>query len=195
MARDPAAQSEELAAGVSRVLYTAEEIQTKTRELGEAISYDYADRNPLLVGVLKGVFVFMADLYRAIRIPAEVDFIAISSYSTRSRERGMVQLVKDLESTIEGRHVLFVEDMVDTGLTLNYLLRSLRARNPASLEVCALFSKPRRRLIDVRIKYKGFDLPDYFIVGYGLDYREQYRNLPYVGLLKPEIFQSNGADQ
>ncbi len=195
MARDPAAQSEKLAAGVSRVLYTAEEIQTKTRELGEAISYDYADRNPLLVGVLKGVFVFMADLYRAISIPAEVDFIAISSYSARSRERGMVQLVKDLESTIEGRHVLFVEDMVDTGLTLNYLLRSLRARNPASLEVCALFSKPRRRLIDVRIKYKGFNLPDYFIVGYGLDYREQYRNLPYVGLLKPEIFQSNGSDQ
>lgn len=187
-----AAYNEELVAGIRKILFTSEEIQAKTQEIGEAISQDYEGMNPLLVGVLKGVFIFMADLYRSITIPAEVDFMAISSYSPESRKRGMVQLVKDLEATITGRHVLFVEDMVDTGLTLSYLLRSLRAREPASLEVCSLFNKPRRRLIDIPIKYKGFDLPDRFVVGYGLDYREKYRNLPYVGLLEPEVFQNNG---
>lgn len=190
MDRYPAATSEQLTTAVSRILFTPEQVQAKIRELGEAISSDYTGRNPLLVGVLKGVFIFMADLYRAITIPAEVDFMAIASYSASSRARGMVQLVKDLESDISARHILFVEDMVDTGLTLNYLLRNLRARKPASIEVCTLFNKPHRRLIDLPIKYKGFDLPDYFVVGYGLDYREQYRNLPYVGLLKPEIFQN-----
>jgi len=179
----------ELATGIRQVLYPAEAIEARVLELGQAISQDYAGRNPLLVGVLKGVFIFMADLYRAITIPAEVDFIAISNYSPESREQGVVQLVKDLEQSITGRHVLFVEDMVDTGLTLNYLLRILRTREPASLEVCTLFDKSRRRLINLPIKYKGFDLPDRFVVGYGLDHREQYRNLPCVGLLKPEVFQ------
>lgn len=187
----PLAAYGELASGVRQVLYSAEAIDARIKELGQAISRDYAGRNPLLVGVLKGVFIFMADLYRAITIPAEVDFIAISNYSTESREQGMVQLVKDLEQPITGRHVLFVEDMVDTGLTLNYLLRILRMREPASLEVCTLFDKSRRRLINVPIKYKGFDLPDRFVVGYGLDHRERYRNLPCVGLLKPEAFQKN----
>lgn len=185
----PLAAYGELASGVRQVLYSAEAIDTRIKELGQAISHDYAGRNPLLVGVLKGVFIFMADLYRAITIPAEVDFIAISNYSSESREQGMVQLVKDLEQPISGRHVLFVEDMVDTGLTLNYLLRILRTREPASLEVCTLFDKSKRRLINIPIKYKGFDLPDRFVVGYGLDHRERYRNLPCVGLLKADAFQ------
>lgn len=185
----PLAAYGELAGGIRQVLYSAETIDARIKELGQAISRDYAGRNPLLVGVLKGVFIFMADLYRAITIPAEVDFIAISNYSSESRAQGMVQLVKDLEQPISGRHVLFVEDMVDTGLTLNYLLRILRTREPASLEVCTLFDKSKRRLINMPIKYKGFDLPDRFVVGYGLDHRERYRNLPCVGLLKAEAFQ------
>lgn len=184
-------QNSDLHAAVRQVLLTTEELQARTQELGRAISRDYAGRNPLLVGVLKGVFIFMADLYRAITIPAEVDFMAIASYNAESRDRGMVRLLKDLETPILDRHVIFVEDMVDTGFTLNHLLRDLRARQPASLEVCALFNKPRRRLIDIPIKYKGFDLPDQFVVGYGLDYRERYRNLPYVGVLRAEVLRGN----
>lgn len=181
----------ELATGIRQVLYSAEAIEERILTLGQMVSQEYAGRNPLLIGVLKGVFIFMADLYRAITIPAEVDFIAISNYSAESREQGMVQLVKDLEQPIAGRHVLFVEDMIDTGLTLNYLLRILRARGPASLEVCTLFDKSKRRLIPIPIKYKGFDLPDRFVVGYGLDHRERYRNLPCVCLPKPEVFQKS----
>ncbi|MEJ2262606.1 MAG: hypoxanthine phosphoribosyltransferase, partial [Anaerolineales bacterium] len=137
------------------------------------------------------VLLFMADLLRAITIPVEVDFMAVSSYSAEARERGLVRLVKDLETPITDRHVLFVEDVVDTGLTLNYLLSNLRSRRPASLEVCTLFNKGKHRLIDLPIKYAGFDLPDLFVVGYGLDYREKYRNLPFVGLLKPEVFHND----
>ena len=179
---------------VREVLFSAEEISEKVAELGAAISRDYKDRFPLLVGVLKGVVPFMADLMRAITIPVEVDYLAVTSYSSESLEQGVVRLEKDLDAVIEGRHVLFVEDMVDTGLTLNYLLRSLRTRDPVSLEVCTLFNKPRRRLIDIPMKYKGFDLPARFVVGYGLDYREQYRNLPFVGLLEPEVFQPDGSE-
>lgn len=180
---------DDLAAGISRVLFTQDEIAQRVWSLGQAISDDYAGQRPLLVGVLKGVFIFMADLCRTITISADVDFISISSYSHSARERGVVRLEKDLEEPISGRHVVFVEDMIDTGLTLHYILRNLQARDPASIEVCALFNKSKRRLIDLPIKYKGFDLPDRFVVGYGLDYEEKYRNLPYVGLLKPEIFQ------
>lgn len=180
----------ELADGIRRVLFSADEIENRIREIGQAISRDYNGRSPLLIGVLKGVFPFMADLLRMITIPVEVDFISVTSYSEATREQGLVRLEKDLGEPINGRHVLFVEDVIDTGLTLNYLLRNLRARQPASLEVCTLFDKARRRLIDVPIKYKGFDLPDKFVVGYGLDYREKYRNLPFVGLLKPEVFQT-----
>lgn len=179
----------ELNEGVSQVLFSAEDIAAKVFALGEEISKDYDGRFPLLVGVLNGVVPFMADLLRAITVPVEVDYLAVASYSAETRERGLVRLEKDLDETIKNRHVLFIEDMVDTGLTLNYLLRNLRAREPASVEVCALFNKARRRLIDLPIKYKGFDLPDRFVVGYGLDYRGKYRNLPFVGLLKPEIFQ------
>jgi len=180
----------DLADGVREILISTDEIQQRVYEIGQAISQDYAGLNPLLVGVLKGVLFFMADLLRAVRIPTEMDFIAVSSYSPESRDQGLVRLVKDLEIPVSGRHVLFVEDVIDTGLTLNYILRNLRARQPASLEVCVLFNKPEHRLVDIPLKYKGFDLPDRFVVGYGLDHREKYRNLPFVGLLKPDVFQS-----
>jgi hypoxanthine phosphoribosyltransferase len=182
----------EMAEDIKEILIPAEELQSRIKELGAAVSRDYAGKNPLLVGVLKGIVFFIADLLRAITIPLEVDFMAVSSYSADSRSSGLVRLVKDLEIPITHRHVLFVEDVIDTGLTLNYLLRNLQARRPASLEVCVLFNKPASRLIDIPLKYKGFDLPDRFVVGYGLDYREKYRNLPFVGLLKAQVFQNHG---
>jgi hypoxanthine phosphoribosyltransferase len=181
----------EQAEGVREILISEEELQRRVRNIAGEISRDYAGLNPLLVGVLKGVLFFMADLLQAITIPAEIDFIAVSNYSPETRQQGVVRLVKDLEIPIEGRHVLFVEDVIDTGLTLNYILRNLRIRQPASLDVCVLFNKPVHRLIDIPLKYKGFDLPDRFVVGYGLDYRERYRNLPFIGLLKPEVFKTN----
>ncbi len=177
-----------LAEDISEVLLTPGQIQARLDEIGENISRDYTGKNPLLVGVLKGVMIFIADLIRVITIPVEVDFMAISSYSPEARDQGMVRLVKDLESSITGRHVLFIEDMVDTGLTLNYLIQTLKMRHPASLEVCAMFNKNKLRLVDVPLKYVGFELPDRFVVGYGLDHRERYRNLPFVGLLKPQAF-------
>ncbi len=176
----------ELTDSVSQVLITPEELQTRIQEMGQAITLDYAGKRPLLVGVLKGVFVFISDLMRAITTPIEIDFIDIANYSPESRDHGFVRFVKDLDISVTGRHVLFIEDVVDTGFTLNYLLGNMRARNPASLEVCALFVRERRRLIDVPIKYRGFDLTDKFVVGYGLDHREQYRNLPGIGILKAE---------
>ena len=182
---------DELMADVDTILITAEEIEQRVREMADAISRDYAGQTPILIGVLKGVVPFMADLLRTITIPVEVDFMAVSSYSPEARDEGLVRLMKDLEVPITGRHVLFVEDVIDTGLTLSYLLRSLRARQPASLEVCVLFNKPKRRLIDIPLKYKGFNLPDRLVVGWGLDYRELYRNLPFVGLLKAEAFQND----
>jgi hypoxanthine phosphoribosyltransferase len=181
----------DVAGEIQDVLLTADQIQQRVRELGEAISRDYAGRDLLLVGVLKGVLFFMADLLRTITIPVEVDFMAVSSYSAEARNKGFVRLIKDLEAPLAGRHVLFVEDVIDTGLTLGYLLRTLQARGPASLEVCVLFNKPRHRLIDIPVKYTGLDLPDRFVVGYGLDYRERYRNLPFVAVLKPDALRSN----
>lgn len=174
---------------ISQILFTEDQIKNRIFELAEMINEDYKNQYPIFVGVLKGVFIFMADLFRKIDIDCDVDFLAISNYSNDARTRGVVRLVKDLDIPIEGRHVLFIEDVIDTGLTLNYLLRNLRERNPASLKVCTLFNKPTRRLIDLPIEYKGFDLPDKFIVGYGLDYNERFRNLPYVGIIKAEIFQ------
>ena len=179
---------------IQEILLTAYQIQARVAELGAEISRDYRDLNPLLVGVLKGVIFFMADLLRAISTPVEVDFMAVSSYSAEARNRGLVRLVKDLEIPLTGRHVLFVEDVVDTGLTLNYLLNTLRTRDPASLEVCTLFNKQKHRLIEVNLSYVGFDLADKFVVGYGLDYREKYRNLPYLGLLRPPKFPANHQD-
>ena len=189
MNEDPLQAYGELATGVREILLPADLIRQRVQALADDISRDYAGLNPLLVGVLKGVLIFMADLLRAISIPAEVDFMAVSSYSAQSRDQGLVRLEKDLETPLAGRHVLFVEDVIDTGLTLNYLLRTLRARQPASLEVCVLFDKPQRRLVEIPLRYTGFDLPPRFVVGYGLDYRERYRSLPFVGLLDPEVFQ------
>lgn len=176
---------------ISEILITEDELQERIIELGQRIGEDYYGRTPLLVGVLKGVLLFMADLLRAIPIHVEVDFMAIASYSSEARDKGLVRLVKDLETPITNRDVLFIEDMVDTGLTLNYLLHTLRMRQPASLEVCTLFTKPGHRLINISLKYTGFELPNRFIVGYGLDYKEKYRNLPYIGLLKADIFQND----
>jgi hypoxanthine phosphoribosyltransferase len=175
---------------IREVLLTAEEIEKRVCEIGEAISRDYAGRVPLLVGVLKGVVPFMADLLRAITIPVEMDFMAVASYSAETRKHGAVRIEKDLAISVADRDLLFVEDVVDTGLTLTYLLNNLRSRGPATLEVCALFDRPHRRLLDIPMKYRGFELPDRFVVGYGLDYRERYRNLPFVGLLQPHVLQN-----
>ncbi len=189
----PDPSHDDLAADIAEILFTSEQIQHVVAGMGAAISRDYAGKRPVLVGALKGVLYFLSDLLRAITIPVEVDLIAVSSYSSASRERGLVRLVKDLDTVITDRHVLFVEDVIDTGLTLNYILRNLRLRQPASLEVCTLFNKPRHRLIDMRCKYKGFDLPDLLVVGYGLDYREKYRHLPFVGSLKPHVFGTKNS--
>jgi len=182
----------ELGTALQEVFLTREELLARVGELGRQISIDYAGKAPILVGALKGVMCFMADLVRSITIPLEVDFMAISSYSSEERDKGVVRVIKDLDLPITDRHVIFVEDVIDTGLTLNYLLRSLRARAPASLEVCALLNKSTRRLMDIPLRYKGFDLPDFFVVGYGLDYAERYRNLPFIGILKPGVLFSRG---
>lgn len=181
---------EEFAGDIQEIIITEEQIQNRVREIGAQISEDYRSKCPVLVGVLKGVLFFMADLLRVIRIPTEVDFLAVSSYSSEARNKGVVRLVKDLELPINHRHVIFVEDVIDTGLTLNYLLRSLHEREPESLEVCVLFNKPEQRLIEIPLKYKGFDLPNRFVVGYGLDHQERYRNLPFIGLLTAEAFSN-----
>ncbi len=184
----------ELAADIREILISEEQIQTRVKELSAQISTDYAGKNPILIGVLKGVLFFMADLLRDVTLSAEVDFLAVSSYSAEARNKGVVRLIKDLEIPIYGRHVLFVEDVIDTGLTLNYLLRNLRERQPASPEVCVLFNKPAHRFISIPLKYKGFDLPDRFVVGYGLDHQERYRNLPFIGLLKAEAINRNSHE-
>jgi hypoxanthine phosphoribosyltransferase len=184
----------ELAADIREILISEEQIQMRVKELSAQISTDYAGKNPILIGVLKGVLFFMADLLRDVTLSAEVDFLAVSSYSAEARNKGVVRLIKDLEIPIYGRHVLFVEDVIDTGLTLNYLLRNLRERQPASLEVCVLFNKPAHRFISIPLKYKGFDLPDRFVVGYGLDHQERYRNLPFIGLLKAEAINRNSHE-
>jgi hypoxanthine phosphoribosyltransferase len=171
---------------IAEVLIVAKELEARIAELGEQISTDYAGKDPLLVGVLRGVFIFMADLVRAITIPITVDFIGITRYGPSMRTQGVVRFTKDLETNITGRHVLFVEDIIDTGLSLRYLLRTLKTREPASLRVCVLLDKPRTRLFDLEVAYTGFVLPDKFVVGYGLDYDERYRNLPFVGVLKEE---------
>jgi len=174
---------------IVEVLFSEAQIQARIGELGAAISRDYEGRIPHLVGVLRGVVPFMADLVRAITIPLTLDFIAISRYGPSTRTQGVVHFVKDLDEPITGRDVLFVEDVVDTGLTLNYILHTLQRRYPASLEVCTLFDRTVRRLAhDLPIAYKGFDLPDQFVVGYGLDYGQFYRNSPYVGILDPRVY-------
>ena len=179
-----------IARDVKEIVLTEEQIQTRIAELGQQICKDYAGKDPVLVGVLTGVVLFVADLVRQITIPVTLDFMAISRYSGE-KASGNVRITKDLEQDITGRHVLFVEDVIDTGLTLNYLLRTLRTRRPASLRVCVLFDRPYRRLIDIPLAYQGFELPDTFVVGYGLDAAGHYRNLPFVGILKPEAQEAD----
>lgn len=173
---------------IESVLLTPEQLQARVAELGLQISQDYAGKDLLLVGVLRGVAVFMGDMVRSIQVPLGIDFMSISSYGTSTRSSGVVRILKDLDENITGRHVLIIEDIVDTGLTLSYLERQLLERRPASLEVCALLDKPARRLTEVPVRYVGFTIPDKFVVGYGLDYAQRYRNLPFVGVLKPEIY-------
>jgi len=177
----------ELEAAVTEVLIDQEALQRRIAELGEEISADYTGRDLLLVGVLKGAVFFMADLMRGLSIPCEIDFMAISSYGDSTDSSGVVRILKDLDINIEGRDVLVVEDIIDSGLTLSYLMRNLEAREPASLEICALLTKPERREIDVPVRYVGFEIPNRFVIGYGLDFGERYRNLPYVGVLDPRL--------
>jgi hypoxanthine phosphoribosyltransferase len=168
---------------IGEVLVAADELQARVRELGAEISRDYAGRVPVLIGVLKGAVFFLSDLMREIRVPCEVDFMAVASYGSATKSSGVVRILKDLDAAIEGRDVLIVEDIVDSGLTLQYLLRNLGARNPRSLEVCALLTKPERRKVDLPTRYVGFEIPNRFAIGYGLDHGERYRNLPYVAAL------------
>jgi hypoxanthine phosphoribosyltransferase len=173
---------------IQKVLITAEEIEAKLAELGSKITLDYAGRSLLLVGVLKGAFVVMADLARHVALPLEFDFMAVSSYGAATKTSGVVRILKDLDHDLEGRDVLLVEDIVDSGLTLKYLLKNLAARGPASLEVAALLRKAGIQQVELDLRYVGFDIPNEFVVGYGLDFAERYRNLPYVGTLRPEAY-------
>ncbi len=166
-----------------RVLYTKSKIKTRVKELAEEISADYEGRTPYLVVVLKGAVVFASDFMRRLTIPCELDFFGISSYGEGTRGTGIVRITKDLDATIESKHVLVVEDIVDSGQTLNYLLNTLRARRPASIKVASFLDRPSRREVDVKIDYTGFDIPDEFVLGYGMDYREQYRSVPYIFVL------------
>ena len=173
---------------IEKVLLSEEEIAAKVAELGAQISKDYADKNPLIVSVLRGSFVFMADLVRAIDVPCTVDFMSVSSYGSGTKSSGEVKITKDFDVSIEGRHLIIVEDILDSGNTLNYLQSYLMTRKPASITIAALMDKPSRRVAPVYAKYSCFEVPDEFVVGYGLDYDEQYRNLPFIGVLKPEIY-------
>jgi hypoxanthine phosphoribosyltransferase len=177
----------ELEQGVGEVLIDAETLQARIGELGREISADYEGRDLLLVGVLKGAVFFMADLMRELTVSCEIDFMAISSYGAATDSSGVVRILKDLDINVAGRDVLVVEDIIDSGLTLSYLMRNLRARKPASLEICALLTKPERREIDVPVRYVGFEIPNRFVIGYGLDFAERYRNLPYVAVLHADL--------
>jgi len=172
---------------VGEILIEQEPLQARIAELGAEISSEYEGRDLLLVGVLKGAVFFMADLMRELSIPCEIDFMAISSYGAATDSSGVVRILKDLDTNIAGRDVLVVEDIIDSGLTLSYLMRSLKARKPESLEICALLTKPERREIEVPVKFVGFEIPNKFVIGYGLDFAERYRNLPYVAVLHPDL--------
>lgn len=173
---------------IEKTLVTKEELDAKVQELANQIAADYEDKNPVFLGILKGSFVFMADLMRKINIYCDIDFMAVSSYGNRSTTSGAVKINKDLSQDIEDRHVVIIEDILDSGVTLSYLKSYLMNRNPASISICTLLDKPARRKADIKADYFGFDIPDEFVVGYGLDYAERYRNLPFIGVLKPEIY-------
>jgi len=173
---------------VEEILLSGEEIASRVSELGAQLASDYAGRDPVLVSVLKGSIIFLADLIRSMEMPVSLDLMEVSSYGASTETSGQVRILKDLSKSIEGRDVIVVEDIIDTGLTLNYLLKYLRDRNPSSIRICCLLDKPARRLAEIPIDYIGFSIPDRFVIGYGLDYDERYRNLPYIGVLKPSVY-------
>ena len=174
---------------IEHVLLSEQQIADRVRELGEQLTRDYKDKqNLLLIGVLRGVAVFFGDIMRQVDLELDIDFLSVSSYGSSTRSSGVVRILKDLDESITGRHVVIIEDIIDSGLTLSYLVRLLQERRPASLEICTLLDKPSRRLIEVPVKYVGFTIPDQFVVGYGLDYDQKFRNLPFVGVLKPEVY-------
>lgn len=174
---------------IQEILISEEELNEKVKELAAQITADYKGKDLLLLCILKGGVMFLADLARNIKMPVSLDFMAVSSYGTSSESSGVVKIVKDLNESIEGKHIIIVEDIIDSGLTLNYLVNYLKARGPKSVEICTILDKPERREVEVPVKYKGFDVPNAFLVGYGLDYSEKYRNLPFVGILKEEIYK------
>ncbi len=173
---------------IQEILFTEEQLKSRVNEIARQIEADYAGREIMLISVLRGSFIFMADLCRAIRLPCTLDFMSVSSYGTGTTSSGQVQITKDLSEDITGRHVIVVEDILDSGNTLSYLLNILEHRHPASVRLCTLLDKPERRTKPVDLHYRGFTIPDAFVVGYGLDYAEKYRNLPYIGILKPEVY-------
>ena len=173
---------------LKEVYFTEQQLADKVAELGARITEDYRDKNPLIISVLKGSYVFMADLTRQIDTPCNIDFMVVSSYGKGTKTTGEVQIIKDIEQPIDGRDVLVVEDILDSGVTLNYLMQVLKARGAKSFRLCTLLSKPARHKVDVPVDYLGFEIPDEFVVGYGLDYAEKYRNLPYIGILKPSVY-------
>jgi hypoxanthine phosphoribosyltransferase len=175
---------------IAETLLSKETISEKVAELGASISSDYKDKNLLLVGILKGSVVFMSDLMREITIPARIDFMSVSSYGAGVKSSGVVKIVKDLDIPLQGYDVLIVEDILDSGLTLHYIIEILKSRNPRSIKICTLLDKPYSRKAEVKTDYHGFDIPDKFVVGYGLDFAEKYRNLPFVGVLKPEVYEN-----
>jgi hypoxanthine phosphoribosyltransferase len=174
---------------IKEVLFSEDELRDKIRQMGAKISNDYSGKELILIGVLKGSVVFMSDLIKEITIPCKMDFMAVSSYGNSSETSGVVRILKDLDFDIQGKDVLIVEDIIDSGVTLKYLMKYLSARKPSSLEIICLLNKPERRKVDIDVKYLGYNVPDYFLVGFGLDFAEKYRNLPYVGILKEEIYK------
>ncbi|MBO5244864.1 MAG: hypoxanthine phosphoribosyltransferase [Selenomonadales bacterium] len=174
---------------IQEVLLTEQMLADKVAELGAQITHDYADKEIFAIGILRGAVVFMADLIRAIDRPVQIDFMAVSSYGAQADSSGIVRILKDLDSSIEGKHVLIIEDIIDSGQTLSYLIKNLNERKPASIELCTLMNKPERRKVDIPVKYIGFEIPNEFVVGYGLDYAEKYRNLPYLGILKRSVYE------
>ena len=174
---------------IQEILLTEEMLKNKVAELGAQITRDYADKEIFAIGILRGAVVFMADLIRAIERPVQIDFMAVSSYGMQADSSGIVRILKDLDSSITGKHVLIIEDIIDSGQTLSYLIKNLSERKPASIQLCTLMNKPERRKVDLPVKYVGFEIPNEFVVGYGLDYAEKYRNLPYLGILKRSVYE------
>ena len=174
---------------IQEILLTEEMLKNKVAELGAQITRDYADKEIFAIGILRGAVVFMADLIRAIERPVQIDFMAVSSYGMQADSSGIVRILKDLDSSITGKHVLIIEDIIDSGQTLSYLIKNLTERKPASFQLCTLMNKPERRKVDLPVKYVGFEIPNEFVVGYGLDYAEKYRNLPYLGVLKRSVYE------